>query len=115
MSANPFDISLASLDLRAVIAKRIDFVGLAKDITAATPTPFDDILVAQFADVLYEYVLSFLPTKAPQAFESVPTTEEAISALANKVGLTLNPAIIAVLLQLAWPVVERLIKRWAGK
>jgi hypothetical protein len=111
--ADILDFSLAAVDLRELL-KFFDAIGAAKYLASKTPSPIDDFAVNQLADGLREWADSLLePAPAQLTFAAAPVTPGQIVEAAKALGLTLNPLVISLLLQFAWPVIERLLKRWA--
>jgi hypothetical protein len=108
------DFSLATVDRKKLLGF-FDFVGAAKYVASETPTPLDDISVNQLADVLREWLLSqFDPQPAFVTFAAPPPVDaDQIVKAADALGVELSPFMVSVLLQFAWPVIERLLKRWA--
>jgi hypothetical protein len=108
-------------DLADFSTANVDWMAFAGHIKAAaaefakgTPSPLDDLAVSYIADALIQLLIDKLEPR-PVAFAAAPFGPQEIVSAAEALGVKLSPALVAILLQLAWPVVEALLKRWSKK
>jgi hypothetical protein len=107
-------------DLTDFSTANVDWMAFAGHIKAAaaefakgTPSPLDDLAVSYIADALTQLLIDKIEPR-PTVFAAAPFPQE-IAAAAAALGVKLNPAVIAILLQLAWPVVQSLLERWSKR
>lgn len=103
------DFTPANVDWRAFTTH---VKAAAAEFAKGTPSPLDDLAVNYIADALIQLLIDKLEPR-PTVFAAAPFGPDEVVNAAKALGVTLNPAVIAILLQLAWPVVESLLRRWS--
>ena len=105
---------LSKINFEAIL-RHFDFAGAAREFAEQTPNVVDDFVVAQFAETLQEAFYALF-RKTPIMMNAAPmealTREQKrarILELATARGVTLSPTLIALLLQFAWPLIEKIL------
>lgn len=108
-------------DLTDFSVNNVNWTEFAGHIKAAattfakgTPSPLDDLAIGYLSDALIQLLIDKLEPR-PVVFAAAPFGPGQIEEPAKALGVSLNPAVIAILLQLAWPIVESLLKRWSKR